>query len=143
MKYDALVADIKNAEQTCSRQHLAQMLNTFTAKSVFSWNSLLNGVLMDLTRKIQHDYGTEYNLFIVNDEIRLYDNPDSVWTWFVTDFDAIFNVVATITEELENNSDYNRVADSLIYQHVYDYIRDAVVAVFDFDIGVSCAVDDE
>ena len=142
MKYDALVADIKNAEQTCSRQHLAQMLTTFTAKSVLSWNSLVNGVLMDLTRKIQHDYGKAYNLFIVNDEIRLYDNPDSVWTWFVTDFDAILNVVAMITEELENNSDYNRVADSVLYQHVYDYIRDAVVAVFDFDIGVVCSADE-
>ena len=142
MNYDALIADIKNAEQTCSRQHLAQMLNTFTAKSVFSWNSLLNGVLMDLTRKIQHDCGTEYNLFIVNDEIRLYDNPDSVWTWFVTDFDAILNVVATITEEFENNSDYDRIADSVIYQHVYEYVRDAVVAVFDFDIGAVCHADE-
>ena len=142
MKYDALVADIKNAEQTCSRQHLAQMLNTFTAKSVLLWNSLVNGVLMDLTRKIQHDYGTEYNLFIVNDEIRLYDDSDSVWTWFVTDFDAILNVVATINEELESNPNYDKVAESLIYQHVYDYIRDAVVAVFDFDIGVVCQADE-
>ena len=142
MKYDALVADIKNAEQTCSRQHLAQMLNTFTAKSVLLWNSLVNGVLMDLTRKIQHDYGTEYNLFIVNDEIRLYDDSDSVWTWFVTDFDAILNVVATINEELESNPNYDKVAESLIYQHVYDYIRDAVVAVFNFDIGVACTADE-
>ena len=142
MKYDALVADIKNAEQTCSRQHLAQMLNTFSAKSVLSWNSLLNGVLMELTREIQHDYGAEYNLFLVNGEIRLYDDPDSVWTWFVTDFDAILNVVATINEELESNPNYNEVADSVIYQHVYDYIRDAAVAVFDFDIGVVCMTDE-
>ena len=142
MKHDALIADIKNAEQTCSRQHLAQMLNTFSAKSVLSWNSLLNGVLMELTREIQHDYGAEYNLFLVNGEIRLYDDPDSVWTWFVTDFDAILNVVATINEELESNPNYNEVADSVIYQHVYDYIRDAAVAVFDFDIGVVCMTDE-
>lgn len=142
MKYDALIADIKNAEQTCSRQHLAQMLNTFTAKSVFSWNSLLTDILVELNSEIQHDYGIEYNLFIVNTEIRLYDHPDSVWTWFVTDFDAVFDVIATITEELENNSDYNRVAESLIYQHVFNYIRDAVVAVFDFDIGVVCQADE-
>lgn len=138
MKYDALVADIKNAEQTCSRQHLAQMLNTFTAKSVLLWNSLLNDILEELNSEIQHDYGIEYNLFIVNTEIRLYDHPDSVWTWFVTDFDAILNAVATINEELESNSDYDDVADSVLYQHVYDYVRDAVVAVFDFDIGVVC-----
>ena len=142
MNYDALVADIKNAEQTCARQHLAQMLNTFTVKSVLLWNSLLKDILEELNSEIQHDYGIEYNLFIVNTEIRLYDHPDSVWTWFVTDFDAILNVVATTTEELENNSDYNRVAESLIYQHVYDYVRDAVVAVFDFDIGVVCTVDE-
>lgn len=142
MKYDALISDIKNAEQTCSRQHLAQMLNTFSAKSVLLWNSLVNGVLMELTREIQHNYGTEYNLFIVHDEIRLYDDPDSVWTWFVTDFDAILNVVATINEELERNPNYNSIAESLIYQHVFDYIRDAVVAVFDFDIGVVCQADE-
>ena len=142
MNYDTLVTDIKNAEQTCSRQHLAQMLTTFTAKSVFSWNSLLTDILEELNSEIQHDYGIEYNLFIVNTEIRLYDHPDSVWTWFVTDFDAVLDVIATITEELENSSDYNRVAESLIYQHVYDYIRDATVAVFDFDIGVVCQADE-
>lgn len=142
MKYDALVADIKNAEQTCSRQHLAQMLNTFTAKSVLLWNSILKDILEELNSEIQYDYGIEYNLFIVNTEIRLYDHSDSVWTWFVTDFDAILNVVATITEELENNSDYNSVAESVLYQHVYDYIRDAVVAVFDFEIGVICQADE-
>lgn len=142
MNYDALVTDIKNAEQTCSRQHLAQMLTTFTAKSVFSWNSLLTDILEELNSEIQHDYGIEYNLFIVNTEIRLYDHPDSVWTWFVTDFDAVLDVIATITEELGNNSDYNRVAEALIYQHVYDYIRDATVAVFDFDIGVVCQTDE-
>ena len=142
MKYDALLADIKNAEQTCARQHLAQMLNTFTAKSVLLWNSLLKDILEELNSEIQHDYGIEYNLFIVNTEIRLYDHPDSVWTWFVTDFDGILNVVATISEELKNNSDYDRVAESLIYQHVYDYVRDAVVAVFDFDIGAVCQADE-
>ena len=142
MKYDALIADIKNAEQTCARQHLAQMLNTFTAKSVLLWNSLLKDILEELNSEIQHDYGIEYNLFIVNTEIRLYDHPDSVWTWFVTDFDAVLDVVATISEGLKNNSDYDRVADSVIYQHVYDYIRDAVVAVFDFDIGVVRSADE-
>lgn len=143
MKYDALVADIKNAEQTCSRQRLAQMLTTFTAKSVLLWNSLLKDILEELNSEIQHDYGIEYNLFIVNTEIRLYDHLDSVWTWFVTDFDAILNVVATINEELESNPNYNKVVDSVLYQHVYDYIRDAAVAVFDFAIGVSCEIDDE
>ena len=142
MKYDALIVDIKNAEQTCSRQHLAQMLTTFTATSVLLWNSLLKDVLEELNSEIQYDYGIEYNLFIVNTEIRLYDHPDSVWTWFVADFDAVLDVIATITEELESNSDYDGVADSVIYQHVYDYIRDAVVAVFDFDIGVVCQADE-
>lgn len=142
MNYDALVTDIKNAEQTCSRQHLAQMLTTFTAKSVFSWNSLLTDILEELNSEIQHDYGIEYNLFIVNTEIRLYDHPDSVWTWFVADFDAVLNVVATINEELESNPNYNSVAESLIYQHVFDYIRDAVVVVFDFDISVVCQADE-
>lgn len=128
MRYQALVDSLKYATETCDKTHLAQMLNTMSGEAIRDWNRLINHTLMDITKKLHRNYGEQWTVFATLSEIRLYEHIEDACPYFVTDFDAILEIVVNVAEK------HDILKEHMITIPVEDYVWGCVTAVFDFDM---------
>lgn len=128
MRYQALVDSLRYATETCDKAHLAQMLNTMSGEAIRDWNRLLNYTLMNVTKKLHREYGDMWTVFVTLSEIRLYEHIEDACPYFVTDFDAIFEIVATVAEK------HDLLKEHMITTPVEDHVWGCVTVVFDFDM---------
>ena len=128
MRYQALVDSLRYATETCDKTHLTQMLNTMSGVAIRDWNRLLNYTLMGVTRKLHRKYGEQWTVFVTLNEIRLYENIEDECPYFVTDFDAILEIVITVAEK------YDELKEHMITTPIEDYIWGYITTVFDVDM---------
>lgn len=128
MRYQALVDSLRYATETCDKSHLAQMLNTMSGEAIRDWNRLINYTLMNVTKKLHCEYGEKWTVFVTLSEIRLYENIEDACPYFVTDFDAILEIVVMVAEK------HDVIKEHMITTPVEDFVWDCVTAVFDFDM---------
>lgn len=128
MRYQALVDSLQYATETCDKSHLAQMLNTMSGEAIRDWNRLINHTLMNVTKKLHREYGEKWTVFVTLSELRLYENIEDACPYYVTDFDAILEIVVTATEK------HDVLKEPMITTPVEDFVWDCVKFVFDFDM---------
>lgn len=128
MRYQALVDSLMYATKTCDKIHLAQMLNTMSGEAIRDWNRLINYTLMNVTKKLHRKYGEKWTVFVTFSELRLYENIEDACPYFVTDFDAILEIVVTVAEKQDV------LKEHMITTPVEDHIWGCITAVFDFDM---------
>ena len=128
MRYQALVNSLQYVTEACDKAHLAQMLNTMSGEAIRDWNRLINYTLMAVTKKLHREYGEKWTVFVTLSEIRLYENIADECPYFVTDFDAILEIVFTVAEK------HDVIKEHLITAPVEDHVWGCVTAVFDFEM---------
>ena len=128
MRYQALVDSLMYATETCDKTYLAQMLNTMSGEAIRDWNRLINYTLMNVTKKLHREYGEKWTVFVTFSELRLYENIEDACPYFVTDFDAILEIVVTVAEKQDV------LKEHMITTPVEDHIWGCITAVFDFDM---------
>lgn len=128
MRYQALVDSLRYVTETCDKAHLAQMLNTMSGEAIRDWNRLISYTLMAVTKKLHREYGEKWTVFVTLSEIRLYENIEDACPYFVTDFDAILEIVFAVAEK------HDVLKEHMITAPVEDYVWDCVTAVFDIDM---------
>ena len=128
--YEHLENRLREAEETCSKEHLAQCLPMSSALVLEEWMKLLISALASVTKNIHAIYGHDWNLHIAVDEIRLAQHKEDECPYFVTDFDAI---LCAVFECMETH-DY--ITDDMLEEAAWSHLRDATLFVFDIDLNM-------
>lgn len=131
--YEHLVNRLIEAEQTCNKEHLAQCLPMSSAKVVEEWMTLLISGLADVTEFIRTNYGSNWNVHVAVDEIRLSEHKEDECPYYVTDFDELLYVIFDCLEK--QKFVYDERLEGKLGEALDMFLSEAVTAVFDIDIG--------